>query len=258
MPIRSTSTALELAKLESRVASAALATGEAQGRLSDIETQEANQYRDFVRSQITLAGNQIIFPKPILIVLLPKSSRRLASKKLAFLPSVVSCQPNSQKSDRRGRSWKRLSLIQQRLPVCQSCSKPMLCGVTSSRPSTDTLKPRSSSFMASNKLRMSTVRKVSHLLVQIVASHGMVLKKPPPAATLTEFAERGLLFTVTYWLDITATDPVTVASDLRQMIANQLSDNGMPLSNIPVDLERSDAAPGHAAASDRRPISGKD
>ena len=103
-----------------------------------------------------------------------------------------------------------------------------------------------------------SVRKVSHLLVQIVAGHGMVLKKPPPASTLTEFAERGMLFSVTYWLDITATDPVTVASDLRQMIANQLSENRMPLSNIPVDLERSDAEPDQAVGSDRRPISGKD
>jgi potassium-dependent mechanosensitive channel len=96
----------------------------------------------------------------------------------------------------------------------------------------------------------ASVRKVSHLLVQIVGSHGMVLKKPPPATTLTEFAEKGMLFTVTYWLDITTADPVTVASDLRQMVANQLSASGMSLSNIPAESVKSDAGPEPAAIND--------
>jgi potassium-dependent mechanosensitive channel len=94
-----------------------------------------------------------------------------------------------------------------------------------------------------------SVRKVSHLLIQIAGAHGMVLKKPPPAAMLTEFAERGLVFTLTYWINITEADPATVASDLRQMIVHQAAENGIALSNVPVEPKPQGVPPAQSSVS---------
>jgi potassium-dependent mechanosensitive channel len=94
-----------------------------------------------------------------------------------------------------------------------------------------------------------SVRKVSQLLIQIAGAHGMVLKKPPPAAMLTEFAERGLVFTLTYWINITEADPATVASDLRQMIVHQAAENGIALSNVPVEPKPPGVPPAQSSVS---------
>lgn len=60
-----------------------------------------------------------------------------------------------------------------------------------------------------------------------------MLEKPAPKAALTEFGEKGFVFTVSYWLDLSKADGYTVASDLRQMIVNRLAESGIALANAP-------------------------
>jgi len=82
----------------------------------------------------------------------------------------------------------------------------------------------------------SSVRKVTQLLLQAAEEHGLVLKKPGPIAALSDFADKGLLFTLSYWINMGEANPTQVASDLRRMIMHQLTENGIALSNMPIEL----------------------
>ena len=79
----------------------------------------------------------------------------------------------------------------------------------------------------------SSVRRVTQLLLQAAEEHGVVLKKPSPVVTLSDFAEKGLLFALSYWINMGEANPTQVASDLRRMIMHQLTENGIALSNMP-------------------------
>jgi potassium efflux system protein len=82
----------------------------------------------------------------------------------------------------------------------------------------------------------SSVRKTTQLLIQIADEHGLVLKKPGPAVTLSEFADKGLLFTLSYWINLAEANALQVGSDLRRMILHRLTENGIAISNMPVEL----------------------
>jgi small-conductance mechanosensitive channel len=82
----------------------------------------------------------------------------------------------------------------------------------------------------------SSVRRVTQLLLQAAEEHGLVLKKPSPVVTLSDFAEKGLLFMLSYWINLGEANPTQVASDLRRMIMQQLTQNGIALSNMPIEL----------------------
>ena len=82
----------------------------------------------------------------------------------------------------------------------------------------------------------SSVRKVNQLLLQAAEQHGLVLKKPGPIVALSDFSDKGLLFTLSYWINIGEANPTQVASDLRRMIMQQLIENGIALSNMPIEL----------------------
>jgi small-conductance mechanosensitive channel len=66
--------------------------------------------------------------------------------------------------------------------------------------------------------------------------------------TLSDFAEKGLLFTLSYWINMGEANPTQVASDLRRMIMQQLTENGIALSNMPVELVASAREPARTAA----------
>ncbi|MBV9107508.1 MAG: mechanosensitive ion channel [Verrucomicrobia bacterium] len=95
----------------------------------------------------------------------------------------------------------------------------------------------------------SPIRKVTHYLLEVADEHGLVLKKPEPAVTLSEFADKGLVFTLSYWINICETNQTQVASDLRRMIMQQLTENGIALSNMPVQL----VEPANTAAGNAQP-----
>jgi len=82
----------------------------------------------------------------------------------------------------------------------------------------------------------SSVRRATQLLLQAAEEHGLVLKKPGPIAALSDFADKGLLFTLSYWINMGEANPTQVASDLRRMIMHQLTENGIALSNMPIQL----------------------
>ena len=82
----------------------------------------------------------------------------------------------------------------------------------------------------------SSVRRVTQLSLQAAEEHGLVLKKPGPVVALSEFVDKGLLFTLSYWINMGEANPSQVASDLRRMIMHQLTENGIALSNMPIQL----------------------
>ena len=53
---------------------------------------------------------------------------------------------------------------------------------------------------------------------------------------LSDFSDKGLLFTLSYWINVGEANPTQVASDLRRMIMQQLTENGIALSNMPIEL----------------------
>jgi small-conductance mechanosensitive channel len=65
----------------------------------------------------------------------------------------------------------------------------------------------------------------------------MLLEKPGPKAALTEFGDKGFVFTLSYWLDLSKADGYSVASDLRQMIVNRLAESGIALANAPQPVQ---------------------
>lgn len=73
-------------------------------------------------------------------------------------------------------------------------------------------------------------QKVGELLTDVAKEHPRVLKVPSPQALLEEFGDKGVVFTLYYWLDIRLeAEPAEVASDLRYMIEKKFSETGLKL-----------------------------
>jgi potassium-dependent mechanosensitive channel len=83
----------------------------------------------------------------------------------------------------------------------------------------------------------SDPRIVSKLLVKIANDHGLVLKIPEPASSLIGFAEKGLVFSLSFWLDLGRADSTQVSSDLRYMILARLKESGIQLAYLPETAE---------------------
>jgi potassium efflux system protein len=83
----------------------------------------------------------------------------------------------------------------------------------------------------------SDPRIVSKLLVKIANDHGLVLKIPEPASSLIGFAEKGLVFSLSFWLDLGRADSTQVSSDLRYMILARLKESGIQLAYLPETSE---------------------
>ena len=78
------------------------------------------------------------------------------------------------------------------------------------------------------------IRRVLELLTGCAERHGLVLDEPKPLATLADFGDRGLIFCLYFWLDVTA--PVSglqTMSDLRVMIEQSLVEAGIRLTTPP-------------------------
>jgi potassium efflux system protein len=89
----------------------------------------------------------------------------------------------------------------------------------------------------------SSIGKVTHLLLQVAGAHGLVLKKPAPTVTLSDFTGKGFAFTLSYWINLGEANAAEVASDLRRMIVHQLAESGIALSNMPTELLAHTQAP---------------
>jgi potassium-dependent mechanosensitive channel len=89
----------------------------------------------------------------------------------------------------------------------------------------------------------SPVRTVTHVVTEVAARHGQVLKDPPPEVLFEDFGADALVFALHYWLDIrTSVVPRQVASDLRSMIDASFADHGLviafPQRDVHLDAAR--------------------
>ncbi len=71
----------------------------------------------------------------------------------------------------------------------------------------------------------SPVGSVIDVLIQTAERHGLILKEPAPIATLSNFGDNSLDFTLYFWIELNEkTNGVVVDSDLRMMIEKRFED----------------------------------
>lgn len=74
----------------------------------------------------------------------------------------------------------------------------------------------------------SQTQDVVEILTAAAERHGLVLKNPEPVATLTNFGDNSLDFTLYFWIEQNdKTSPIVVESDLRLMIEKRLTEAGI-------------------------------
>ncbi len=76
----------------------------------------------------------------------------------------------------------------------------------------------------------SDIRRVVQLLTEVVERHGVVEKSPQPQILLVDFAASALTFEIRFWVDVLKSNSAQVSSDLRQMIAGTLAENGISIA----------------------------
>lgn len=94
-------------------------------------------------------------------------------------------------------------------------------------------------------------RKVEALLLAVAGRHPNVLDSPPPQVLLDGFGDDAINFTLRYWIDYGGnTDASRIASDLRFMIAEALTEAGI---SIPYPQRVVHLAPAPDPAAPARP-----
>jgi len=89
----------------------------------------------------------------------------------------------------------------------------------------------------------SDTRRVIQLLGEVAERHGVVEKEPKPQVFFTDFGESVLTFELRYWVDVIKANAAQVGSDLRQMIAGTLGENGIVIAFPQRDLHLNMARP---------------
>lgn len=68
-------------------------------------------------------------------------------------------------------------------------------------------------------------QKVMEILTQAAARHGLICKEPAPYAVFEDFGDNALIFSVYYWIDMSAgANSAIIASDLRLMIEKHFTE----------------------------------
>ena len=71
-------------------------------------------------------------------------------------------------------------------------------------------------------------QKVMEILMQAAARHGIICKEPTPYAVFEDFGDNALIFSIYYWIDISAGANATIiGSDLRLMIEKNFTEAGI-------------------------------
>jgi small-conductance mechanosensitive channel len=74
----------------------------------------------------------------------------------------------------------------------------------------------------------SSSQEVIRILTEAAARHGLVLDQPEPIATLSNFGEKSMEFTLFFWIDQNdKTSAIVVESDLRIIIEKRLTEEGI-------------------------------
>jgi small-conductance mechanosensitive channel len=76
----------------------------------------------------------------------------------------------------------------------------------------------------------SDIRRVVQILTEVVERHGVVEKSPQPQILLVDFAASALNFEIRFWVDVVKGNSAQISSDLRQMIAGALAENGIVIA----------------------------
>jgi potassium efflux system protein len=76
----------------------------------------------------------------------------------------------------------------------------------------------------------SDIRRVVQILTEVVERHGVVEKSPQPQILLADFGPSALNFEIRFWVDVVKGNSAQIASDLRQMIAGALAENGISIA----------------------------
>jgi potassium-dependent mechanosensitive channel len=88
----------------------------------------------------------------------------------------------------------------------------------------------------------SDPRRVIKILSEILERHGLVEKDPKPQILFTALGESTLNFELRFWLDVFATNPAQVSSDVRLMIVGALTEQGIqiafPQRDVHLDTSR--------------------
>ena len=78
----------------------------------------------------------------------------------------------------------------------------------------------------------SPLRTVNDILNDLLARHGLVLKKPAPQVYMVGYEDSGIKFTLNYWIELTEQiDSARVKSDLLNMIDGAFSDARITIPN---------------------------
>jgi small-conductance mechanosensitive channel len=88
-----------------------------------------------------------------------------------------------------------------------------------------------------------STREVARTLMNVANAHGQVLDRPEPEVRFQNFGESSQLFRLLFWVDPIATQRERLASDLRYMISNGLSDAGITVSFPQRDIHFDTAQP---------------
>ena len=71
-------------------------------------------------------------------------------------------------------------------------------------------------------------QKVMDILMQAAARHGLICKEPAPYAVFEDFGDNAMVFSVYYWIDMSAgANSSVIASDLRLMIEKNFTEVGI-------------------------------
>ena len=88
----------------------------------------------------------------------------------------------------------------------------------------------------------SDTRRVVEVLTEVTQRHGLVEKDPQPQILFVDFGESALMFEVRFWVDVIKANAAQVSSDLRQMIAISLAEQGIiiafPQREVHLDASR--------------------
>jgi len=114
--------------------------------------------------------------------------------------------------------------------------------------------------LTTNKLRFEITvgaaygadpNQVIEILEQAAASHGKVLKDPPPLAVLHDFGDNALLFTLYLWVDVNSADSRVVRSDLRRKIYKDFNRMGIEIAFPQMDVHLRDVPEGFLRTAKR-------
>jgi len=77
----------------------------------------------------------------------------------------------------------------------------------------------------------SSTTRVRDILAECGNKHSLILNDPPPEALFEDFGENALIFALYFWIDYgPSVNPLQVASDLRFMINQRFSEEGIGLA----------------------------